>query len=481
VRLAPRFFLLLVAALVAITATAQISSFQHIVVIVQENRTPDNLFQELCGPNRSLCPNPYNLQNVGVNSKGQSITLTPVQLGTEYDLGHSHNAFFMMCDYDSVSQKCKMDKADKTGCTPSPTFTCPTNPQFQFVQASDIGPYLALAQQYGFANFMFQTNQGPSAPAHQFLFAGTSAASVADDQAAIFVANNPKSSGKGCLSPLGTVYQSVSPQTAPNVFKLVNDPLGTVCFSHPTMASLLDSNLPQGPPLKWKYYSPGENSIWTAPNWISDICQPNAPNYTKCLGSEWKTNVDLNPTHVLTDIDGCKLARVSWVIPTGQNSDHPNKNHTGGPSWVASVVNRIGQNTTCDGTGYWNDTAIVLTWDDWGGWFDHESPTFLSQPNQGEGDYQYGFRVPLVVVSAYTPAGYVNNERNDFGSILRFIEHNFGIQEGALNFADQRSNTDLTGFFNLGLVPRVFVPVAAAKDANYFLNDKSPIEPPDTE
>jgi len=55
-------------------------------------------------------------------------------------------------------------------------------------------------------------------------------------------------------------------------------------------------------------------------------------------------------------------------------------------------------------SGYWKDTAIFLTWDDWGGWYDHEPPTFLASP---EGDYQYGFRVPLIVISAYTPAGYV--------------------------------------------------------------------------
>jgi hypothetical protein len=69
----------------------------------------------------------------------------------------------------------------------------------------------------------------------------------------------------------------------------------------------------------------------------------------------------------------------------------------------------------------------------WGGWYDHEPPVILAKP---QGDYQYGFRVPLLVVSAYTPAGYINNVRHDFGSILRFIEFNFGITQGALNFAD---------------------------------------------
>src|SRR5438445_13306861 len=95
-------------------------------------------------------------------------------------------------------------------------------------------------------------------------------------------------------------------------------------------------------------------------------------------------------------------------------------------------------------SGYWKDTAIFLTWDDWGGWYDHEPPTFLASP---EGDYQYGFRVPLIVISAYTPAGYVDNGRHDFGSILRFIEATFGVSEGMLDFADARASDDLMGFF----------------------------------
>jgi hypothetical protein len=94
---------------------------------------------------------------------------------------------------------------------------------------------------------------------------------------------------------------------------------------------------------------------------------------------------------------------------------------------VASVVNSLGTSTNCDGgAGYWLDTAILVTWDDWGGFYDHEPPPILSQP---QGDYQYGFRVPLVVISARTPAGYVSNNHHDFGSILRFIEGNFGITE----------------------------------------------------
>ena len=102
---------------------------------------------------------------------------------------------------------------------------------------------------------------------------------------------------------------------------------------------------------------------------------------------------------------------------------------------------------------------------------------FLAHP---QGDYQYGFRVPLIVVSAYTPAGYINNFRHDFGSILRFIEHNFGVQEGALKFADARANNDLTGFFKLDRSCS-FQTIDAPKDAEFFLNDKRPATAADDE
>jgi phospholipase C len=453
---------------------AQISNFQHVVIVYQENRTPDNLFQGLCGTNRSLCPSPYDLQNFGTDNKNHTIQLTQVPLGSPNDPGHGHQAFVQMCDLDPATNQCKMDGLSSTNCSAG---KC----SFEYVNPADVAPYVTIAQQYGWANFMFQTNQGPSTPAHQFIFAGTSAPSASDDSAATFVAENP--SGLGCLAPLNSVFKLISPQTAPKEFNLINNPRGTSCFSYDTMATLLDNHNPQ---LGWKYYTPGSNNIWTAPNLYQSICNPNG-NFKKCNGPEWKKNVDLNPADVLTDIGACNLQSVIWVIPKGQNSDHPSpKGSTGGPSWVSSIVNKIGQSPCTDTVNgktltYWQDTAIFITWDDWGGWYDHEPPTLLSVPQEGQGDYQYGFRVPLVVVSAYTPQGYIDNLHYDFGSILRFVEQNFGIPEGALHFADQRATNDLTSFFKLNQAPRTFNRIAAPLGEEFFLNDKGPMEPPDTD
>ena len=146
---------------------------------------------------------------------------------------------------------------------------------------------------------------------------------------------------------------------------------------------------------------------------------------------------------------------------------------------MASIVDALGSSSTCDSnTGYWKNTAILITWDDWGGWYDHEPPVILAAP---QGDYQFGFRVPLIIVSAYTPEGYINNSRHDFGSILRFVEHNFGIAEGALTFADARATNDLTGFFDLAATPRTFQNISSPKDANFFLHDKRKATDPDDE
>jgi phospholipase C len=189
--------------------------------------------------------------------------------------------------------------------------------------------------------------------------------------------------------------------------------------------------------------------------------------------------VDLTPANILADIEHCSLRNISWVIPSGFNSDHASVNDGGGPSWVASIVNAIGNSNSCDnGNGYWKDTAILITWDDWGGWYDHVSPTILEYP---QGGYQNGFRVPLIFVSAYTPRRYINNMRHDFGSILRFIEFNFGIPEGALNFADARTHNRFEGFFDFTKPPRRFQTISAPKDAAFFFNDTRAATDPDDE
>ena len=446
--------LLLLAVSGPVLAQAQISRFQHVVVIFQENRTPDNLFQGLCGTNRTLCPVPYDLQDFGLDKEGKKVPLAKQPLGSSFNPDHSHRGFVEQCNLDPRTNQCRMDGLDGSGC--------PNNCSFQYVDPNDVSPYITMAQQYGWANFMFQTNQGPSFPAHQFIFGGTSAPDANSDRQGIFAAENTNG-GTGCAAPptakVAVIRRPGIGRKGDTIFP---------CFEHNTIPDILPPNV------TWRYYAPDGGSIWTAPNAIAHIC---GASRGACKGSEWVRNVDLNPNDVLNDIASCNLQGVSWVIPSRENSDHAGGANSGGPSWVASIVNAIGNSTRCDsGAGYWHDTAILLAWDDWGGFYDHEPPMILPLP---VGDYQYGFRVPLVVISAYTTPAYVDNRPYDFGSVLRFVEHNFEIREGELTFADQRATNDLTSFFNLNRTPRPFVPIRAPKDVQYFLNDNTPPTGPD--
>jgi len=154
---------------------------QRVVVIFQENRTPDNLFQGLCLPpygSPSACgtaQNQYNIAQSGLNTSGQTITLGAIDLGTagsspqNYDLSHANSALVSM--YDGG----KMDGANMIPCYPQTGVVCPSNPQYMYVIPTDVAPYIAMAQQYTFGDQMFQTNEGPSFPAHQFIYGGTSA------------------------------------------------------------------------------------------------------------------------------------------------------------------------------------------------------------------------------------------------------------------------------------------------------------------
>ncbi|MFZ0279472.1 MAG: alkaline phosphatase family protein [Candidatus Sulfotelmatobacter sp.] len=458
---------------------------QHVVIIFQENRTPDNLFQGLCIPpygSSSACStNPtasqYDIASSGVDLTGTTIPLQPIDLGTvgtngnpdNYDLAHLHADFVYMCNLNA-SGACQMNGANQIPyqCTKG-TAGCPPPPHFQYmyVYPSDVAPYLRLAQTYTFADHMFQTNQGPSFPAHQFIISGTSAPSPGSN---LFVADTPvggpnPSNDTGCTAPPEETVNEINPAG-------VESPIYP-CFEHQTLTDLLNSAN-----IGWRYYSPLAGSIWTAPNAIEHMCGPNAapPNATACTGSDWVNNVVLagagNPVPVLTDIANGNLQTISWVIPSGPESDHALENDASGPSYVASIVNAIGNSP------YWSNTAIFLAWDDWGGWYDHVAPTVLGGPNcaQWGCGYVYGFRVPMIVISPYAKPGYISHVTHDFGSILKFIETNFSLP--SLGYADTPAD-NLSDCFNYTQTPTAFQTISAPLPADYFMNDKRPPTDPD--
>ncbi len=431
------------------TTTGTPSKIQHVVILFQENRTPDNLFHDPV-----LIANGADIASSGLDSSGNTIQLTAGPLGTNYDLGHQHNDFLAM--YDGG----KMDGANNTGC--GPAANCPANAQYQYVQASDVAPYFQMAEQYTFGDRMFQTNEGPSFPAHQFILSGTSAPTATSN---LFAAENPTKNEAGCAAPATALVALIDPtgQESSSIYP---------CFEHPTLTDELGAA-----GLTWRYYAPSAGSIWTAPNAIQHICGPNAtpPNATACVGSQWTSNVVLyttqNPDPILTDISNKQLATVSWVIPSGQNSDHPGNPNDAGPSWIATIVNAIGSSS------YWANTAIIITWDDWGGWYDHVPPPQVIDNGTSWGSgYLYGFRVPLIVVSPYAKPAYISHVNHDFGSILKFIETTFSLP--SLGYADAPAD-DLSDCFNFSQTPLQFQTIAAPQGADFFLHDTRPPTDPD--
>ena len=437
---------------------------QHIVIIFQENRTPDNLFQD-----PKLIAKGADISPTGLTSLGQKIPLTAMSLATDYDLDHSHKAFVAM--YDGG----KMDGADhvdidcihKEKDCPSPTAW------FRYVNPSEIAPYFQLAETYAFGDRMFQTNQGPSFPAHQFIISGTSAPTPPGRPNSNYFAaenmtyapNHGTNTNAGCVALPGTTAAWIDPTG----LEINVSPAQFPCYEHPTLTDLLNAKS-----ISWRYYASGAGSIWVGPNAIQHMCVPNpSGGGGTCTGSDWVNSVVINQNQILTDITSGQLASVSWITPDGQESDHAGVNDGSGPSWVASIVNAIGNSP------YWSNTAIILTWDDWGGWYDHVPPPAILN------SYEYGFRVPLVVISPYAKPGYISHTVYDFGSVLKFVEATFSlgtVAPGATPaYADEFTATgDLSDCFNFSQTPLTFQQIPSKFDAAHFLNDKSvPLDPDD--
>jgi hypothetical protein len=428
-----------------------------------------------------------------------------------YDKGLMDGANGEGVDNPEGSQKC-----------PVPTQNVP----FAYVNndSGQIQPYLDIAKAYGFANYMFQTNQGPSFPAHQFLFSGTSAPiaypAIYYDW---FAAENPpsvagKSGPTGCVGAQGQVILEMD-NTAPYTESAgyappdpQNSDQGFPCYNHNTLATLLDSASPK---IAWKYYGGSQTGLWIAPVAIHDLCLPSTYEGGSCTGTEFNANVVTPSAQVLTDIQNCALPQVSFVTPDGAWSDHSGPGSQGwGPSWVAAIVNAIGNGmtgSTCNPTGgqkYWSNTVILVTWDDWGGWYDHVAPG-IGYSNKTGQQYVYGFRVPLLVVSAYmakaNSTGYVSGYSSgaptscpttpnsqychDFGSVLNFIEYVFGTNGSSLGqigpvsypYADYLALDapfncgtscpySLSDFFNFNQKPNTFTPISAPYGPYFFIN-----------
>ena len=153
---------------------------------------------------------------------------------------------------------------------------------------------------------------------------------------------------------------------------------------------------------------------------------------------------------------------MTWIIPAFNNSDHPGAPPYG-PDWVASVVNAIGQSP------FWNSTAIFITWDDWGGWYDHVPPPQIDIMG-------LGFRVPVIVVSPYAKRGYVSHVTHESSGFLRYTEKVF-----SLPLLDTRDSVadDFSDCFDYTQTPTPYIHVQANHTPAFFLAQKNSGPPDD--
>ncbi|HXW76169.1 MAG TPA: alkaline phosphatase family protein [Candidatus Eremiobacteraceae bacterium] len=398
----------------------------HVIIIVQENRTTDNMFNGFPGADTVTS---------GPAKRHGTITLQPILLEAPGDLDHSPLGFGI--DYDNGQNDGWLEEGWSS--------LLPADAPYGYVPPSEVQPDWTIAQDYVFADRMFQTNQGPSWPAHLFLISGTSAPSSGST---LLASENPVIPGSpdevgGCDSPPGSIVELMNQNG-------VNSTTQFPCFDHQTLMDLLDAH-----GLTWRYYEPQIGGYWDGPDAISHL--RNSP-------TDW-ANVVVPETTILSDIQNGDLANVSWVIPNGANSDHAGALSNSGPSWVASIINTVGASP------YWSSTAVFVTWDDWGGWYDHVVP-LLYGPNE------LSYRVPLIVASPWAKHGYVSHVQHEFGSILHFVEQDFGL--GTLGYTDARAD-DLSDCFDFSQTPSAFRAIPAPLPARYFITSHIPFSPPDDE
>jgi len=200
----------------------------------------------------------------------------------------------------------------------------------------------------------------------------------------------------GCDAPAGTtVQQRFANGTTAKVYP---------CFDFQTVGDLLDAHS-----ISWKYYAPGYEASgyqWSSFDDIKRIRN----------GTDWTAHV-VPYTKFATDAAAGTLPAVSWLVEPGTVSDHPPFGICEGENWTVGQINAVMKNATL-----WAHTAIILTWDDFGGFYDHVAP-----PKGPNGQIEYGFRVPAIVLSPYTKHGLIDHTMYSYPSMLKFIESTFGL------------------------------------------------------
>jgi len=366
---------------------ADMSVIQHIVFIIKENRTYDNYFGTFPGGDGAT---------QGTISTGQVIPLRHLPDTTPRDIDHSFAAANTGIDGG------KMDKFDLIhGANVNGDYLAYT----QFVE-SDIPNYFTYARNFVLGDRMFSSLTGPSFPNHLYTVGAQSAGAI----------NNPAGGNWGCDAVAGTRVQ-------------VMDSSGKIstqfpCFDFKTLTDSLDTS-----GLTWKYYAPAEGQpgyIWSILNAVQHIRNTQL----------WTTNV-VPESQFVTDALNGNLPSVCWIV-SGPTSEHPPDSSCVGENWTVQQINAIMQGAN------WNSSAIFLTWDDFGGFYDHVPPPKVDS-------FGFGPRVPLLIISPFAKQGFVSHTQYEFSSLLKFAERRFNLPP--LTSRDTEAN-DMTDAFDFDQGPR---------------------------
>ena len=390
----------------------------HVVYIIQENRSFDNLFAGYPGA---------DTVSKGKNSYGQTIELRPTSLADRYVIDHSSQAMFAACDGSGIVPgiNCRMDGFNNEDFQGGPS-----NPQYVFVPHKESRPYWEMAHEGVLADKMFASQLDESFVAHQYVIAAQAAWSVD-------LPTGDWTCGDGRQDTVHTITE-LRDQYGPSI---------KPCFDYQTLGDELDKAK-----LSWRFYaskfgsaSSGQGALWSAYRSIKHIR----------YGPDWKKDVISPNWEFITDVRAGKLANFTWITPVCDDSDHVNCGGGYGPSWVAALVNTVGQSK------FWDSTAIFVEWDDWGGLYDHVPPPYADRDG-------LGFRVPLLVISPYAKPNYVSHVQYETASVLRFAEDLFGLSR--LAAADRRANSPAADCFDFSQNPRAFVKIDAPHGPGFFMH-----------
>jgi len=359
-----------------------VQKIQHIVFLIKENRSFDNYFGTFSGADGAT---------TGKTSSGNVVPLTHTPDQTPFDIGHSWKDALIAIDGGTMSKFDQVANGDQDG------YLLP----YTQLGRADIPNYFAYARNFVLADRMFSSMAGPSLPNHLYTVAAQDGGTLDNP--------HPNRYNWGCDSDEG--------QTVP-----VQKPDGTVtmeppCFDFQTLADSLERAH-----ISWKYYAPPKGQYgyqWSTLDAIHHIRESEL----------WNERV-VNDNQFIADAKTGNLPAVSWLV-TGDASEHPPLSTCAGENWTVQQLNALMQGPA------WNSTVVFLTWDDFGGFYDHVPPPV-------RGNYHLGPRVPLLIISPYAKKGYVSHTQYEFSSFLKFVELRFGLP--ALNQDDAKANDMLDSF-----------------------------------